>query len=100
VLCEKRIDIARYKGGELDDDAGWSDGWDYDTLRLASCPPTPDSRETRASARQITAGAAHAAGFYGAWADGSVRPIAYEVDLETFNRWAHKSDGEPTAELE
>lgn len=95
VLCEKRIAETRYGGNEIDDDAGWSDGWDYDTLRLSICQPESDavSGEER-YVKLMTAGSAHSGVFYCTFADGSVRGINYDVDLETFNRMAHKSDGE------
>jgi prepilin-type processing-associated H-X9-DG protein len=40
-------------------------------------------------------GSAHAAGINAAFADGSVTLINYDVDRETMNRLAHRSDGEP-----
>ncbi|NOZ39083.1 MAG: DUF1559 domain-containing protein [Planctomycetes bacterium] len=95
VLCEKRIAVSRYEGGSIDDDAGWSDGWDYDTVRLAYCRPASDSGAVKgASASFMTPGSAHSGIFYCAFADGSVHGINYDVDLEAFNRLANKSDGE------
>ncbi len=94
VLCEKRISVDLYPGGNIDDDAGWSDGWDYDTLRLATCQPAPDSAPLTGENVQMTPGAAHASVFFCAFADGSVRGINYDMNLEDFNRMAHKSDGE------
>ncbi len=97
VLCEKRIAVDRYEGGTIDDDAGWSDGWDYDTLRLAYCRPTSDSGAVKGGggySEFMTAGSAHTSVFYCAFADGSVHGINYDVDLESFNRLANKSDGE------
>lgn len=97
VLCEKRIAVDRYEGGSADDDAGWSDGWDFDTLRLAYCRPASDSSPVKGGggyANSMTAGSAHTGVFYCAFADGSVHGISYDVDLETFNKLANKDDGE------
>lgn len=103
VLCEKRIPADRYDGLEAngilraDDDAGWSDGWDFDTLRLAYCQPTPDTGTFSAAAsggNQMASGSAHTSVFYCAFADGSVHGINYDIDVETFNLLANKSDGE------
>jgi prepilin-type N-terminal cleavage/methylation domain-containing protein len=95
VLCEKRIGADRLEGNHMDDDAGWSDGWDFDTLRLATCQPAGDSEVlASAPARAMAPGASHPGIFYCAFADGSVRGINYDVDLQNFNRLAHKSDGE------
>jgi len=101
VLCEKRIGADVYDGVKpgggtrLDDDAGWSDGWDFDTLRLAYCQPTSDSGTTKgAGGSYMSAGSAHTSVFFCAFADGSVHGLNYEIDLETFNKLANKSDGE------
>ncbi|MCA9258503.1 MAG: DUF1559 domain-containing protein, partial [Planctomycetales bacterium] len=100
VLCEKRIAVERYPGDAVDDDAGWSDGWDYDTLRLSVCQPASDSTPvTNNGSNLMAAGAAHDAVFYCAFADGSVRPVAYDIQLEVFNRLAHKSDGEAVGDF-
>jgi len=93
VLCEKRIDAQHYDGGRIDDDAGWSDGWDFDTLRLAYCVPGSDSAPT-SGAYQMTPGSAHTSVFFCAFADGSVHGINYDVDVETLNLLSNKSDGE------
>lgn len=101
VLCEKRVGAEFYDGlnpdggARQDDDAGWSDGWDYDTLRLAYCRPVSDSSAINGGYTPfMTAGAAHASIFYCTYADGSVHGVNYDVDLEAFNRLANKSDGE------
>ncbi len=97
VLCEKRIAAELYfaGGSRLDDDAGWSDGWDFDTLRLAYCQPTSDSGTTKgAGGSYMSAGSAHTSVFFCAFADGAVHGISYDVDLEAFNKMANKSDGE------
>jgi prepilin-type N-terminal cleavage/methylation domain-containing protein len=95
VLCEKRIAVDRFAGDSTDDDAGWSDGWDYDTLRLSTCQPASDSTVVNNNGGRLMApGASHASIFYCALADGSVRGINYDIDLETFNLMANKSDGE------
>lgn len=99
VLCEKRIDANHYDGlndsgsPRVDDDAGWSDGWDFDTLRLAYCPPSPDTSPTEGD-YQMTPGSAHASVFFCTFADSSVHGINYDIDIETFNQLANKSDGE------
>ena len=93
VLCEKRIDAQHYEGGRIDDDAGWSDGWDYDTLRLAYCAPASDS-SSPTGAYQMTPGSGHPSVFFCAFADGSVQGINYDINVETLNLLSNKSDGE------
>ena len=97
MVFEKRLRTP-YAGevGKGYDDRGWSDGWDIDTVRTTYCTPHPDSpNETIGNRTHYTAGAAHPGGINTVFADGSVRPISYSVDLETFNRLGHRSDGEP-----
>jgi hypothetical protein len=104
VLCEKRIGAEFYNGlnpsgqARIDDDAGWSDGWDYDTLRLAYCQPTPDSVKITGPAAAggdfMASGSAHTSVLNCAYADGSVHAINYDIDVETYNLFANKSDGE------
>ncbi|TWT66240.1 hypothetical protein Pla123a_47640 [Posidoniimonas polymericola] len=96
VICEKRL-----SDSETDNDAGWSDGWDYDTLRSTIAQPFSDSTPKEqvsqvngGNGQFITAGAAHTGGFFISYADGSVRLLSYEIDQETFNRIGHRSDGE------
>lgn len=94
VLCEKRVADDRFEGPHTDDDAGWSDGWDFDTLRLATCRPRGDSEvEPDSTKESMTAGASHPGVFICVFADSAVKGISYDIDLETFNMLAHISDG-------
>jgi len=95
VITEKRINPATYQSGSTpSDDRGWSDGWDHDTMRLSSCFPYQDGGSVPEYDR--TAGSAHTGGLNTGFADGSVRFLNYDIELETFNRMAHRSDGEVT----
>jgi prepilin-type N-terminal cleavage/methylation domain-containing protein/prepilin-type processing-associated H-X9-DG protein len=98
MISEKRLRVPY--GPAPDDDRGWSDGWDFDTIRLAICPPYPDSDKRIIGAsnsdvgRLVTAGSAHPGGFHVGYADGSVRALSYDIDLEAFNCLAHRADGQ------
>src|SRR3954471_4077613 len=101
VLAEKRLRPSTYFASEYHDDRGWSDGWDPDTIRMTMCPPSQDGDIYYSGgvargdpARGLAAGAAHSSGFNTAFADGSVKPLSYDIDLETFNRLGHRADGE------
>jgi prepilin-type processing-associated H-X9-DG protein len=80
--------------GAAYDDRGWSDGWDLDTMSSSLCQPTSDRTRLSWPAEAITAGSAHPSGINVVYADGSVRFISYDINLEIFNRIAHRSDGE------
>jgi prepilin-type N-terminal cleavage/methylation domain-containing protein/prepilin-type processing-associated H-X9-DG protein len=95
MILEKRLTVP-YSNNGVDDDEGWSSGWDYDTVRTTICPPQADGVQriagTNASFR--TPGSAHPAGLNAVFADGSVRSIGYDVDPETFNCLGHREDGQ------
>ena len=98
MITEKRLRTGVDPNShEHDDDEGWASGWDYDTVRSTYCTPHRDSPEmvTGNNASFATPGSAHAAGFNAVFADGSVRNFTYDIDMETFNRLGHRSDGEP-----
>ena len=98
MIFEKRLRTGGNASGRLaDDDEGWASGWDYDTVRSTYCQPHADSAQevSGANASFMTPGAAHAAGFNAVFADGSVSTLDYSIDIETFNRLGHRSDGEP-----
>ena len=102
IIVEKRLRPSQYSSGfDPQDDRGWSDGWDFDTLRLAACAPQQDGEKlmrtngTEAGPDQaaMTAGSAHVGGFNAAMADGSIRTVDYDIELEVFNSLSHRSDG-------
>jgi prepilin-type processing-associated H-X9-DG protein len=107
VITEKRLRTDTLAStGIPDDDRGWSDGWDIDTLRSSICAPKPDGRSIPnlplnfQRADHLTAGAAHVAGLNVWFADGSVRTINYDIDIENWNRMAHRADQEPITYLQ
>lgn len=93
MVVEKRLKTPYQPGGE-DDDRGWSDGWDMDTVKSAICTPHADSAaEISGRGRSTTAGSAHPGGFIGVHADGHVVTLGYDVEPEVLNGLAHRSDG-------
>ncbi|HYO25446.1 MAG TPA: DUF1559 domain-containing protein [Lacipirellulaceae bacterium] len=94
VVSEKYInanDTNGYAGGDASDDRGWLDGWDPDTIRTTMATPYPDSsispiRDGSPGEDQTyLLGSAHASGFHGTFADGSVRTISYDVGIYILN---------------
>ncbi len=104
VVSEKRMRPDHYDGSEWYDDKGWADGWDPDVMRSAACQPSPDSNELGYGRRNdnrefgFYLGSAHPSGINVVFADASVDSFSYEVDLITFNRMAHRSDGQVLGE--
>jgi type II secretory pathway pseudopilin PulG len=97
MVFEKRLQTPYgSQVGKEWDDRGWSDGWDMDVVRSTYCTPHRDSAdEVDGDQTRHTAGSAHAAGFNSVFADGSVRPVSYAIDMEAFNRLGHRADGQP-----
>ena len=100
VISEKRLRPSTYFTSEWYDDRGWSDGWDPDAIRSTACWPQPDGDIYRfpngaeADVAGYVVGSAHRNGFSTGFADGSVRMLDYEIELEVFNSLAHRADGQ------
>jgi prepilin-type N-terminal cleavage/methylation domain-containing protein len=100
VIAEKRLRPSTYFDNEWYDDRGWSDGWDPDAIRSTACWPQADGDEYRLPNGSVSdfagyvVGSAHRNGFSTGFADGSVRMLDYEIDLEVFNSLGHRADGQ------
>jgi prepilin-type N-terminal cleavage/methylation domain-containing protein/prepilin-type processing-associated H-X9-DG protein len=96
VVSEKRLHPEKYQEGDWHDDRGWSDGWDPDTMRSTMFPLRKDGSDSELDDRWYgyCFGSAHPSGINAVFADGSVHHISYDIDYVTFNRLAHRSDGE------
>jgi hypothetical protein len=100
VIAEKRLRPSTYLDNEWYDDRGWSDGWDPDAIRSTACWPQPDGDSYKfpngaeADVAGYVVGSAHRNGFSTGFADGSVRMLDYEIELEVFNSLAHRADGQ------
>ena len=94
LYAEKRIRIGEQPGSWYDD-RGWSDGWDLDTVSLAACHPTNDSKSFLGGpADAITAGSSHPGGLNVVFCDNAVQFIDNEIDTEVWNSMAHRNDGQ------
>jgi len=113
LLGEKRMIVAKYRTGEWFDLLGWSAGWSVSTIRGTGFSPERDAtqqvgpgildsktpldvylnlpREEQTLGHQF--GSAHPSGMNAAFADGRVAVIAYDVDLDVFNRLGDRRDG-------
>lgn len=94
VIGEKYIFPSLYQTGSSSDDAGWTDGWDPDVMRSTGVQPLQDGQTDRMMSEYATGewpywefhfGSAHSGGFNCVLADGSVRTVSYDIDLNVFN---------------
>ena len=77
-----------------DENNGYINGWDWDTIRWSYQNPAPDRRD--ASYYDLRFGSSHPGVFVGVMADGSVRSFNYSVDLATFRAITDRYDGAAT----
>lgn len=90
MITEKRLPLGS-QPGRPDDDRGWSDGWDLDTMRSTFCHPRSDSDQNVVGAT-ITPGSRHTSGLNVVFADCSVEFISFDIDLEIWNLIGHRAD--------
>jgi hypothetical protein len=105
LLGEKYVRSDLYGGGGPSDDHGWSEGWDTDVIRSTCFQPYPDSDGFQfeslgaddifgADKDVVYFGSAHASGFHGIYADGSVHTLNYDIDVVLFNALATRAGEE------
>lgn len=101
LLGEKLMNAAKVGTEDLgDDDGGFAEGWDFDTVRWGCYPPGPDIQDPampahkgKYAAQRGAFGSSHSGGFLGALCDGSVRTITYSIDFNTFKNLSNRNDG-------
>jgi prepilin-type N-terminal cleavage/methylation domain-containing protein len=77
-------------------DAGWDSGYDYNTIRWTTFPPSQDQNLPGTPESATIFGSAHEAGVNMAFCDGVVKLINYNIDPTLHMQLGHRSDGQPT----
>jgi prepilin-type N-terminal cleavage/methylation domain-containing protein len=102
LVGEKCYNIGRRGEWQPDDDAGFVEGWDFDTVRWGRFQPSADwSDNTSASAYSTNSflslrgafGSSHSGGMQSVFADGSVHMISYSISLDVFKNLSSRNDG-------
>ncbi len=88
---DKRMALQYLGRYQLDDNEGYSDGWDHDVIRWTDRAPLPDTRVGLSG--DLRFGSSHPGGFMASLCDGSVRFIRYSIDATTFFRLGCRNDG-------
>jgi prepilin-type N-terminal cleavage/methylation domain-containing protein/prepilin-type processing-associated H-X9-DG protein len=114
LIGERNLDSDFYltggggSGDHIDNDQGWDQGYDYDTIRgtgighlvptdLSSATPSvPAQDRSGVGNPSLNFGSAHEAGFNMAFCDGQVKMLNYDIDPVTYMQLGHRNDGEPT----
>lgn len=76
---------------QSDQDDGYFNGWDWDSIRWAYAVPAPDRRNTTTSDKRF--GSSHAGGVNFLFCDGGVRMVHYHISLPVFQQLADRRDG-------
>lgn len=93
IVGERRCNMARRNDPTMaDENNGWIDGYDWDTVRWGYEMFAPDYRSTSInSSREF--GSQHPAGCQFVFADGSVRMLSYSMELQVFRNGLERDDG-------
>jgi prepilin-type N-terminal cleavage/methylation domain-containing protein/prepilin-type processing-associated H-X9-DG protein len=75
-----------------DENNGFVDGYDWDTIRWSYAVPIPDRNDNSYYSEQF--GSSHPGGAQFVFADGSVRLISYGVSLQVFQAVSSRNGGE------
>jgi prepilin-type N-terminal cleavage/methylation domain-containing protein len=108
LLGEKCLNVGVLPYNQADDDGGWVEGWDADTVRWGCFPPMRDWSQgpilpisavrqdfSTHGGRRCAFGSSHNGFFNGALCDASVRSISLNVSLTVFNHLCTRNDGQP-----
>ncbi|MFM7109833.1 MAG: DUF1559 domain-containing protein [Planctomycetota bacterium] len=96
MIGEKSFDAFLYGKRKDDDNEGYAVGYDQDTIRWGNIQPEQDSI-TRELYGKKRFGSIHSGSFISAFADGSVKPINYSINLTTISNLCSIADGNPTS---
>lgn len=101
LIGERYLSMECYYSGTCeDDDQGWDQGYDIDTIRGTLLPPGQDTPTFIGSGTALGYptffGSAHAAGFNMAFCDGVVSNINYNINPLVHKQLGNRADGEPT----
>ncbi len=103
LVAEKTYNQARLGEWQPEDDGGYVEGWDFDTVRWGYFPPLQDWDDSTDTTRygnngtlvplRGAFGSAHAGVFNSVFVDGSVHAIRYSVALDAFKKLSSRNDG-------
>jgi prepilin-type N-terminal cleavage/methylation domain-containing protein/prepilin-type processing-associated H-X9-DG protein len=93
MVSEKRLNIAFLGSKQTDDNQGYTVGFNLDTVRKTSRAPAQDYSAPIGDGGGLF-GSSHPGRLNAVFADGSVRPISYDIDKNLFNLLGNKSDGQ------
>jgi prepilin-type N-terminal cleavage/methylation domain-containing protein len=92
LVGERNFNMLRRNDPSLgDENNGYIDGWDWDTIRWGYDIPAPDRQDM--SVADLRFGSSHPLICQFVLCDGAVKSINYSIDLTTFRGLCHRMDG-------
>jgi prepilin-type processing-associated H-X9-DG protein len=98
VVGEKRMNRRLLGSKQIDDNQGYTCGFNYDTIRKTTHPPAPDYFAPVGDGGGLF-GSSHTGVVNFVFADGSVRPIPFAISPVVFRYLGQKDDGHPVGDF-
>jgi prepilin-type N-terminal cleavage/methylation domain-containing protein len=92
LVADKRLPRDSVGQVRPDDNEGYTEGFDDDTIRRTNRAPAPDPASGGSGGKLF--GSSHTARFNAVFADGSVHAISYAIDPTLFSYLGNISDGQ------
>jgi prepilin-type processing-associated H-X9-DG protein len=93
LVGEKRINRALLGTKQIDDNQGYTSGFNYDTIRKTTRPPAPDYFAPVGDGGGLF-GSSHTGSVNFVLADGSVRTIPFSINATVFKYLGQRNDGQ------
>jgi prepilin-type N-terminal cleavage/methylation domain-containing protein/prepilin-type processing-associated H-X9-DG protein len=99
LVAEKRLNLFYLGQPQIDDNQGYTAGFNHDTMRKTHLPPAPDYSSPFGDGGGMF-GSSHPGQFNALFCDGSVRAISYAIPKKTFDLLGQKDDGQTVGDLD
>lgn len=98
LLAEKRMNLSCLRQLAVNDNEGYTCGWNHDIMRYTNRQPLPDFHSDNCSdAGNDLFGSSHSGGLNTVFGDGAIHFINYDISLDTFKLLGNKRDGQTVA---
>jgi prepilin-type N-terminal cleavage/methylation domain-containing protein/prepilin-type processing-associated H-X9-DG protein len=99
LVAEKRLNLFYLGQPQIDDNQGYTAGYNLDTMRKTHLPPAADYSDPFGDGGGQF-GSSHPGRFNALFCDGSVRAISYTIPKRIFNLLGQKDDGQAAGDLD
>jgi prepilin-type processing-associated H-X9-DG protein len=99
LVAEKRLNLFYLGQPQIDDNQGYTAGFNNDTMRKTHRAPAPDYSDPIGDGGGLF-GSSHPGRFNALFCDGSVRAISYSIPKKVFKWLGQKDDGQTVGDLD